>query len=34
MTTAEARYVWRHRDAYDTATVEYAIAILTAAGEL
>lgn len=34
MTTDEARYVWEHRHEYTTETVEYAIRILEAAGEL
>jgi hypothetical protein len=34
MTTDEARYVWKHRHTYDAATVDYAVRILEAAGEL
>lgn len=33
MTTAEARYVWAHREMYDQATVAYALDILERAGE-
>lgn len=34
MTTDEARYVWAHRDEYDSSAVDYAVDVLEQAGEL
>lgn len=34
MTINEARYVWKNRDWYTRETVDYALRILTDAGEL